>query len=371
MNGVAVLTRAHAMKPTRVLLVGPRSGGPLVGGIETGIDMILRSQLAARHELEFFNSFNAPSANRSLPRRVARQLRSWGAFARALIRCRPDVVHVKTAEALNFYQGLGFVILARAAGCRVLMQIHGGAFDSWYERLAPRAQAGVRAALRLPHVMIALSEYWQRYLTGLNPDVAICVVPNGVEMDKVQAPSRRVSERLRVVTIGAIGERKGHFDIVEAAHLVRDLDLEFEFVGPDEYGGETDRIRARVAELGLGDRIVLSGPLGGADKWAALARADVFLLPAYNENMPNAVLEAMAAGLPVIATDVGAVREMLGGSDQIVPVGDPAAIATQLRALSGDAAARARRGRANLDRVTERYSFARVEADLDALYSGR
>lgn len=353
----------------RVLLVGPRSHGPLVGGIETGIDMILRSPLVRRYELEFFNSFRPPSTNRSPLKRIGRQLRSWASFARTLAQRRPHVVHVKTAEGVNFFQGLGFVVMARALGCYVLMQIHGGAFDAWYDGSSPRAQSLVRAALRLPHAMIALSEYWQRYLHSLNPAAAIHVVPNGVEVDKVQPRSRRSSPTLRILTIGAIGVRKGHFDIVEAAHLLRDMDLEFEFVGPDEYGGEIERIRARAAELGLTCRIHLTGPLSGDDKWAALARADVFLLPAHNENMPNAILEAMAAGLPVVATDVGAVREMLADPDALVPVRDPNALAGKLRDICVDHTARERMGLANRERVAAEYAFAQVESRLDVLYS--
>ncbi len=150
---------------------------------------------------------------------------------------------------------------------------------------------------------------------------------------------------------------------------MRDLDVTFEFVGPDEYGGEGVQLAELARKLGVESHIQLTGPLSGDDKWAALARADVFLLPARNENMPNSVLEAMAAGLPVVATDVGAVAEMLADPRALVAVGDPAAIAAKLRLLHDDEATRSSMGRANLERATERYSFAEVETCLDALYA--
>ncbi len=365
------LPRSLARSRTRsgVLLVGPLSGGPLVGGIETGIDMILRSSLVGRHELSFFNSFNAPSIDRALHRRIWRQVRSFASFERTLLQRRPAVLHVKTAEAVNFWQGIAYATLGRSAGCRVLLQIHGGAFDTWYARQSARAQASIRAALGIPHVLIALSDFWRRFLSGLRPEAAIHVVPNGVELDKARARPSEPRRGLRVTTIGTLGVRKGHFDIVEAAALLRDLDVTFEFVGPDEYGGEGVQLGELARKLGVESRIQLTGPLSGDDKWAALARADVFLLPARNENMPNSVLEAMAAGLPVIATDVGAVAEMLADPRALVPVGDPAAIAAKLRLLHDDEATRSSMGRTNLERATDRYSFAEVETCLDALYS--
>ncbi len=358
------------MNRSGVLLVGPQSGGPLVGGIETGIDMILRSALVGRHDVSFFNSFNAPSVDRAWHRRLSRQLRGFGRFERTLLQRRPAILHVKTAEAVNFWQGIAYAALGRATGCRVLLQIHGGAFDTWYARQSPPSQASIRAALRIPHALLALSEFWRRFLTGLRPDATIHVVPNGVELGKAQARPPGPRRGLRVTTIGTLGVRKGHFDIVEAAGLLRDLDVTFEFVGPDEYGGEGVQLRDLARKLGVESRIELPGPLNGDAKWAALARADVFLLPARNENMPNSVLEAMAAGLPVVATDVGAVAEMLADPRALVPIGDPAAIAAKLRLLHDDEASRVSWGRRNLERATERYSFAEVEACLDALYSG-
>ncbi len=98
-----------------------------------------------------------------------------------------------------------------------------------------------------------------------------------------------------------------------------------------------------------------------------LAEADVFLLASHAEGMPNAVLEAMAAALPVVATGVGAIPEMLPDG-LLVPVGDPAAIARVLLELAGDPERRRELGRRNRERVEALYGFGRVEELLDALY---
>jgi glycosyltransferase involved in cell wall biosynthesis len=170
--------------------------------------------------------------------------------------------------------------------------------------------------------------------------------------------------------VGAIGVRKGHFDIVQAAiRMGAEAPFVFLFVGSDEYGGETARLREEIDRHGVDGMIEFLGPLTGDAKWTVLAGADVFLLPAYNENMPNSILEAMAAGLPVVCTDVGAVRQMVGNAGAlIVPTGDPDAIAAALEGLRRDPAGRRIMGDANRQRSVEEYSFDRVARDLDDLY---
>src|SRR5208337_2235997 len=107
-----------------VLLVGPRSDGPLLGGIENGIDMILRSSLVERHGLDFFNSYRASDPNRSWLGRVGYQVNAFAHFLRRVLLARPQLVHVKVADGINFVQGIGYALMARLVGKRVLLQIH-------------------------------------------------------------------------------------------------------------------------------------------------------------------------------------------------------------------------------------------------------
>ncbi len=351
-----------------VLLVGPLSGGPLVGGIETGIDMILRSALVQRHGIVFFNSYRAPSREGTILTRLISQLVMVARFVATLARVRPRLVHIKTADRVNFVQNSVYVLVARLSARPVVLQIHGGEFDAWYESLSSWRRWLVRRALALPTAIIALSEYWRAFVTRLHVTRPVHVIPNGVELDLARAPCRESDGPLRVVTFGAIGVRKGHFDIVEAAALLHEERAVFEFAGTDEYGGETAQLVARAREIGVEERIRFLGAVNGPAKWDLLAHSDVFLLPARNENMPNSVLEAMAASLPIVCTDVGAVREMVGGSALFVPIGDPAAIATALRTLIHDTAQRRRLGCDARRRSEVAYSFKTVATLLDDLY---
>jgi glycosyltransferase involved in cell wall biosynthesis len=170
--------------------------------------------------------------------------------------------------------------------------------------------------------------------------------------------------------VGAISAHKGHFDILAAALLLRSRPIRFCFAGPLHPGGEGEHVRRRVQELGLDAAVSFAGPVGTRRKWDLLAEADVFLLPSSAEGMPNSVLEAMAAGLPVIASPVGSVPEMLGAGQggRLVAPGDFDRLAEALIELQENPELRRSLGQWNRTRVDASYRMDRVLAQLDGLY---
>jgi glycosyltransferase involved in cell wall biosynthesis len=114
--------------------------------------------------------------------------------------------------------------------------------------------------------------------------------------------------------------------------------------------------------------VTLLGRLPAAEVREQLAGAAMVLMPSrYHEFSPYSALEAMAAGVPVVATAMGGLPELLG-EERCVPIGDIAAFAARVRALWSDAAARAAEGDAAIERARERHSLDRYTADLLALY---
>jgi glycosyltransferase involved in cell wall biosynthesis len=232
----------------------------------------------------------------------------------------------------------------------------------------------VRWSLRVPSSILVLSEHWRDVVAQLAPGRPIHVVPNGVEIPEVQPAPPGRDGALRVLTIGTLGRHKGHFEILDAAGLLRGQPVRFLLAGPDQTSGRGDgaELRRRAAELRLEGSVEFLGPVGEAEKADLLARADVFLLPSHAEGMPNAVLEAMAAALPVVVTPVGSLPEMLDGEGgRFIPVGEPAALAAALLELHCDASRRHTMGRWNRERAATRYSFARVVEQLDEIYRAR
>ena len=165
----------------------------------------------------------------------------------------------------------------------------------------------------------------------------------------------RDGERV-VISVGRLSREKGHADLVRAlGHLVRTNPvLEFKAVIAGD-GPERERVEAEAAAAGLRERVVLAGHADDVRPFYALA--DVMALPSHSEGSPVALLEAMAAGVPVVATAVGGVPEVAadGESALLVPPRDPRAFAAALGRVLTDAA---------LARTLSANAAARVAADF-------
>ncbi len=134
-------------------------------------------------------------------------------------------------------------------------------------------------------------------------------------------------------------------------------------------GAQRPALEALARALGIAPRVAFAGALG--DPAPLLARLDVFALSSRTEQMPFAVLEAMAMGLPVVATDVGDVAAMLapGSRELLAPAGDEAGLAAALRRAGDDAALRARLGAANREAARSRFPLQAMVAAFGALYA--
>jgi glycosyltransferase involved in cell wall biosynthesis len=155
------------------------------------------------------------------------------------------------------------------------------------------------------------------------------------------------AEGTALLTVGTISRVKGHDRLLAALAELADLPWRWTCVGSASVDPErAARLRAFAAALGLDDRLDLAGPLGGAELEAAYADADLLVLPSRSETYGMVVTEALGRGLPVVATDVGGVREALGETAEghvpglLVPADDHHALATALRRWLSDAGLR-------------------------------
>jgi glycosyltransferase involved in cell wall biosynthesis len=146
-------------------------------------------------------------------------------------------------------------------------------------------------------------------------------------------------EPLRLVTTGRLNPVKGYGDLLDALRLLVDggLDVTLRVAGEDDEGGTGYRrtVEGRVAELGLGDRVTLLGAVDEGRVRDELLGAHLFVLASHDEGVPVALMEAMACGLPAVATAVGGVRELVthGADGILVAPHQPAEIAEAVRGL--------------------------------------
>jgi glycosyltransferase involved in cell wall biosynthesis len=138
-------------------------------------------------------------------------------------------------------------------------------------------------------------------LMRLRLGVPLAVIPTGLSLPPAAAPHNEVASERCCVFIGRLAPIKGLGALVDAWARLKPAGWRLVFVGPDERG-ERGRLEARVRALGVGDRVQCVGPVDDAAKWAWLARADLAVLPSVRESFGLFVGEALAAGVPVVAT---------------------------------------------------------------------
>jgi glycosyltransferase involved in cell wall biosynthesis len=184
-------------------------------------------------------------------------------------------------------------------------------------------------------------------------EARIRVIPNYVDTEAFRPRPNGGGDPLRICFVGRLDDQKNPVALVEA---VSGLDAELVMVGAGRLRGEVERV---AADRGV--RLSLPGRLPHAELPELFSRCDVFVLPSNYEGHPKALLEAMAAGLPVVGTDVDGVRSLLRDHENGLVTGTAASeLREAIRELAGSPALRERLGRAAREFVVENYSLAKI-----------
>ena len=292
---------------------------------------------------------------------------------------RPHIVHTHTAKA-----GAVGRLAAAVAGVPIRVHtFHGHVFRGYFSPLKTQAFLWIERALgRLTQAVVAISERQRRDLCEVYrivPSTRCTVIPLGFDLAPfASCEARRGTLRREmgvegdVPLVGIVGRLvpiKDHAMFLRAARRVRDTypSARFVIVGDGELRPALERA---VADLGLTECVHFLGWRRDLD--AVYADLDVVALTSINEGTPVAVIEAMASGRAVVATDVGGVGDVVaaGRTGLLVPMGDAEACADAVSRLLGDAVLRAEMGRVGRERVLARYGSERLVADVRQLYVG-
>jgi len=265
---------------------------------------------------------------------------------------------------------------ARLAGARLHVMSRRSLNDyqlrgRWAARLERRYHRGMAAVVGNSRAVLA-----QLHEEGVDSS-RLHLIYNGVDVEAFARGKERQAMRARLgigsgevvlTKVANLIEYKGHADLIEALGRLRDLAAwRLLLVGRDH--GRWESIAAQARRCGVADRIDW---LGERDDVAeVLAASDVGLLCSHQEGFSNAILEGMAAGLPMVVTDVGGNAEAVidGVTGRVVPPRDPGAIAAALQPLIADPERRRSMGAAGARRAREHFSLDACVAGYLRLYS--
>jgi len=289
-------------------------------------------------------------------------------MALAALEASPDVFHAHSYGYFPTFAG-GFAKLMR--GVPLVVTPHsdpGGSMISkrLFDRVVPPFT--IRRASRV----IALTSVEAKLLQRLGvPAQRIRVIPNGVDLNEFAGlPLRHpIGDATKLLFVGRCYPRqKGLEYLVKAIPLLPSREAVSLTIVGEDWGGVA-MLRSLARSLGIEHQIVFKGALGRSDVIRAYASADIFVLPSLFEPFGIVLLEAMAAGLPVVASAVGGIVDVVadGTTGLLVPPGNPSALAAGLEHLIADSSSRARMGQEGRRRVL-RYSWDLIVPKIVDVY---
>jgi glycosyltransferase involved in cell wall biosynthesis len=367
------MTRPESAHRPLVILTGPPASRGF--GISTHIRMLKASTLADRFELEHVE-LGGESWSSSSPRRAKRILAQLSHFRGTVRRRRPSLVHINTApDTKAFLRDAVALRLVPQRTTGTVLEFHGGFGKRTVLNGAGPLRSFAAGSLRRASSIITLDQFHSDALERLCPGLQnVRAIPNFLEPEMMSAlgdvANGAAGGTLRLLFMGRVAREKGVFDAIEATRMLREkgIDVMLAVAGT---GDDLEEAKALAASHDLGGAVEFLGYVAGAEKVKAYGASDVLLFPTYwDEGFPYVLLEAMAAGLPIISTTYGVMPSLVrdGVNGYLVAPRDQQALAEKVETFVRNPGLLAEMGKGNRLLVEERYGVEAAAKAYGDLY---
>lgn len=333
------------------------------GGIASVINVYRRHGLFERHTMRCIPTHCSGTAGQKIRLFAG----AWFSYVGMLLLDKVALVHVHSAVGTSFWRKAIFLLPSFLFRVPSILHLHSGRFPQFYEGHCGAVKKWLfRQIVKRVRCTVTVSGALTTWLRGLFPAADAVTINNPMLMPDEADFARR--DGSRILFLGKLGDAKGCFDLLRALAMLLDRHPRVTLVmGGD---GDVDAVRAEIARLGLAAHVELPGWVSGAAKQAMLQHCAIYVLPSYSEGMPMSVLEAMAAGLVVVATRVGGIPEALTDGEEglLVQPGDVTELAHALDWLLSHPDSRRRMGEASRHKVAAQFSGDVAIPVLESLY---
>lgn len=282
-----------------------------------------------------------------------------------LVFHRPEIVHIHVASHGSFLRKCVISWICFALKVPVVLQVHGGNFDVYYEAAPKSIKELIRRTFERADAVIGLGETWVMRIQRMAPLAHVANINNAVRPNKpVEQP---VSGTVNCLFLGEVGKRKGTFVLLDAwAKMLSSSPIAATLTIAGN--GETARAQAVSAELGIESTVRILSWLSTAEVEQLIMKSHVLVLPSTNEGTPRAILEGMANGLCIVASDVGGIPELVGDTGVLVKPSDPEGLSEVLRHVISDPSLRSTLGARTFTRVKNNFDLNSVADQFGSLY---
>lgn len=308
----------------------------------------------------------------SFSQRLFRHLKQFKIIHAEIKANRIPLVHLHTCSGWSFLRSGLDLMLIKAMGCRVVLHLHGGMFDSFYARQPWWRRWLIQRTLTWADAVIALSQSWKEKLRTIASQARIHIVENAVQADGNMRRARESDQPCHFLLLAGMDHWKGIDDLLDACQLLLHENVKFSLTlaGPPGTAGDRDELNRKITKCNISDCVQYVGSVRGEAKETLLHQVDAYVQPSHHEGMPIAMLEALASGLPIVATRVGAVGEVItdGREGLLVPPHNPLRLAEAMRKVATQPDLRDRMAESSRHIAQARFSLGRLENNLLQLY---
>jgi len=334
-----------------ILIIAPDIS--VKGGISTVIKGFLSSSLSQKYSTILVASHVDGTKLRKYLQAITGILKA----AYYLLLKQIDIVHIHGGDVTSMKRKYLYFRLIKLFERKVIYHFHGASFMEQFILVSPGWKHRIKALLEESNMVICLSESWKYSIMQIAPKSNIRILYNSVSLPKYYEYLKEDKKTINIVFLGAIGERKGIFDLIE---VVSQLILEGCNIHLTVGGnGDIDRFLKEIEIHNLKNHVTYAGWIVGEAKDSLFRDADIFVLPSYAEGMPMTILEAMSYAIPVISTNVGGIPEIIkdGETGYLAEPGNCAELYNKILSLIKDSKKRKRMGKAGQDLIEKRHNI--------------
>jgi len=302
-------------------------------------------------------------------------------LGKLILKYWPGLIYIPVCQTtLGYLRDAGFIFIGKIFSRKIICHLRGGNFRNWYLSAGGLTRWFVRRVHSLVDGQIVLGENLRGLFQEFLPDEKIFVVPNGADyFFDVEKNEIFCDDKIKILFLSNLRKEKGLFDFLLAIPEIAKFNKNLEFIISGDWRDnetkiEFDKFVREYPNL----PIIFTGPVSGKSKFDLLASSDIFVLPTYYpaEGHPWVIVEAMAAGLPIITTNQGAITESVkdGINGFIVEKRNPYQIAEKIRFLIEHPGIRKKMGEESrwlyLENFTEEKMTKRLSNAFHVVLSG-
>lgn len=340
-------------------MIGPARS--VHGGVSAVVNNLYEAGLDKKVELTYLATMVDGSKLRKLMQAIVAYIKFLFMLPFA------EILHVNMAADASYYRKKLFIDTAALLRKKIVIHEHGGDFQGfYYEQSNQRQQENIRKTLEKAHVFLVLSDTWKQFFANLINEDKIRVLQNGVAVpgeEKVDYSSHKV------VFLGRLCKEKGIEELLDAVPgILREIpDFQLVLGGIWEKGNEELEEKAEK----LAGSVFCPGWISAKERMQMFKECSLFVLPTWFEGQPISLLEAMAAGMCVVASKVGGIPQIMG-QDMTTGVylrhKDSGDITNKLILLLRDEQLRRSLGESARKRIREKYDICQKADELAGYY---